>query len=93
MTDKKNNAKADLVAITGEQVDAAALFLHQQMNSRFSQQEWARCLRNSWADDAPNCGFMLLKDGEVVGAICALYSEQEIKGQRVKVCNPHTLVC
>lgn len=82
--------KSDLKPILEQDLGRVALFLHRHMNDRFSAQEWERGLRVSWYQDAPHHGFMLESDGEVVGAICTLYSEQEINGQTRLICNPHT---
>ena len=82
--------KTTLKPITGDDVARTALFLHSHMNSKFSAQEWERGLRASWYENAPNHGFMLEFDGEVVGVVCALYSEQEIDGEPRLICNPHT---
>ena len=37
--------------------------------------------------ESPNHGFMLLDDGQVVGAYLAFYSEREIDGQNLRFCN------
>ena len=82
--------KASLQPIMDKDVADVALFLHLHMNEKFSVEEWERSLRASWYNDAPNHGFMLQLAGGVAGVICALYSEQEIDGQRTLICNPHT---
>ncbi|MFV0277722.1 MAG: hypothetical protein ACK5HY_11120 [Parahaliea sp.] len=76
--------------ITGADVEAVAVFLNRHMNSRFAVAEWAAGLNPAWSRNAPNHGFMLLAEGEVVGAICAMYSQQEIDGVAQAFCNPHS---
>jgi len=82
--------KAVIHPITAEDVPQVADFLHKHMNDKFSPQEWQQGLNASWYYGAPNHGFMLCTGQDVVGAICALYSEQEVDGESKIFCNPHT---
>lgn len=86
----KAGKKAELKPILDEDVTRTAQFLHRHMNDKFSTAQWERGLRASWYRAAPHHGFMLEWQGEVVGAICTLYSEQEIDGEIRVICNPHT---
>lgn len=90
MTDKAAKVKANITPIDTALVPAAAAFLHDHMNSRFSNDVWAKCLQNDWTGEAPNYGFVLQHEDKVVGVICALYSEQCIDGETYKLCNPHS---
>jgi hypothetical protein len=78
--------------ITDADVPAVAEFLHHHMDSRVSADEWAGVLRTSWSADAPNHGFFFAVSESggrerVVGAHAAIYSDREINGQTVKICN------
>ena len=71
------NTTADSLAISPidtTDISAVANFLHKNMNSRFSVEEWAQGLNACWLEDAPNHGFMLRDNHQVVGVICAIYS-------------------
>jgi hypothetical protein len=67
-------------------------FLHENLGRRFTQQAWIDSLTQRWAAESPNYGTHLRHDGRVVGVLCAIYSDQPIDGQLVKVCNPHSWV-
>jgi len=82
--------KSQLSPIGDIDITNAASFLHHNMNQRFSPAEWERGLKSCWLENAPNHGFKLTVNGEIVGVICAIYSEQEIDGRKEKFCNPHT---
>lgn len=82
--------QTSLQPITDRDIPAVAEFLHQHMNSRFSTEDWANGLNACWLDDAPNHGFTLKADDQIVGALCAIYSLQTVKGKKERFCNPHT---
>ncbi|MFT7527892.1 MAG: hypothetical protein ACI9LY_003051 [Arenicella sp.] len=87
------NNKADNLAISPintTDISAVADFLHKNMNSRFSAEEWAQGLNACWLENAPNHGFMLRDNHQVVGVICAIYSVQKVNGSEEYFCNPHT---
>lgn len=73
--------------ITRADVPDVAAFLHRELDPRLSAQEWAAAIVPPWAGDAPNHGFHLRRDGEVVGVGLAFYSEREISGERRRFCN------
>ena len=54
--------------ITDGDAERVGAFLNQHLNQRITPQGWAEALLPSWQVDAPNHGFMLVADGEVVGA-------------------------
>lgn len=77
--------------ITAQDIDKVSVFLHQHMSNKFSATQWATCLETSWLSGAPNHGSMLeTESGEVVGALCAIYSTQNVAGDTVNFCNPHS---
>lgn len=78
---------AELLPITDADLSAVGLFLHENLNRRVSAADWISALRVPWAVTAPNHGFLLRSDGEVVGAYLAYYSERLIGDQVVQVCN------
>lgn len=65
-------------------------FLHQQLAQRISPQAWVQSLSQRWAASQPNHGMHLRHDGQVVGVLCAIYSDQTIDGRTERFCNPHS---
>lgn len=91
MDDQKSMDKTVLTGIGQNDLDDVAEFLHCNMNNRFTALEWKRGISKSWLLDAPNFGFMLKHDNEIVGVLCAIYSEQPVKtGNTKRFCNPHS---
>ena len=84
-----NNATV-LTAIGKDDLDEVALFLHRHMNDSFSQAEWKRGISQTWMSEVPNYGYMLKSDAQIVGVLCAIYSEQSIAGSLKRFCNPHS---
>jgi hypothetical protein len=76
-----------LAPIESADVAAVAEFLHAQLNSRVPAAAWQAAISVPWKVDAPNHGFMLTDDGEVVGAYLAFYSERSVAGQPERFCN------
>lgn len=77
--------------IHGEDLDEVGLFLHQHLARRIAPEAWVRSLTHRWAAAQPNFGMQLRTDeGRLVGAICAVYSEQTIGGRVERFCNPHS---
>lgn len=48
---------------------------------------WLSAFEPSWAEDSPNCGFMLVDDGRLVGALGAIYSNRIVRGRPIRFCN------
>lgn len=71
-------------------LDEAALFLHEHLNRRFSQQAWKAALLHPWCESPPNYGMQLRDGDKLVGALCAIYSDQEVAGTMERFCNPHS---
>lgn len=66
----------------------AAEFLHEHLNSRVPVEHWAQAARLPWRPvDRPNAGFMLLDGDELVGVQLAFYSERRIDGRTECFCN------
>lgn len=81
-----------LKPILPEDVERVADFLHGHLNSRLSVGDWTRAINTGWAEmPQPNHGFMLEREGEVVGANLAFYSSREIDGAIERVCNVSAL--
>lgn len=90
MSDKLTAKDAILSTITMNDLGDVALFLHHHMNSRFTPEVWQKGINKSWLSDTPNYGFMLKFNGEIVGVLCAVYSEQYLADKWVRICNPHS---
>jgi hypothetical protein len=73
--------------ITETDVRRAAEFLHAQLNTRVSVDEWAGAVAVPWQVEQPNAGFMLLDGEDVVGVQLALYSDRILDGSRERFCN------
>ena len=72
-------------------VEAVGQFLHDHLNARISAAAWSGSLRHRWAASAPNFGMQLLADdGQRVGVLLAVYSDQVIEGKVERFCNPHS---
>jgi hypothetical protein len=76
-----------LSPITQADVPAVARFLHENLNDRVDTDAWASALAVPWAVAAPNHGYFLRNDGEVVGAYLAYYSDRTIDGRLERFCN------
>ena len=73
--------------ITDADVDAAAGFLHAHLNTGVAQEVWAAAMNPPWGVDAPNHGFILRQDDDVMGVLLAFYSRRRVQGVDVDVCN------
>ena len=73
--------------IEDDDIQLVAKFLHQYLNQRISTQAWATGIDPHWVEDAPNHGYMLIDNDQVVGANIAFYSERQINGLVERVCN------
>ncbi len=63
-------------------------FLHKNLNPQITDDDWARAFRIRWIDDKPNNGFLLRDDeGQIVGGIGAIYSQQIIHNKEERFCN------
>jgi hypothetical protein len=78
---------ARLAPITRADVPDAAAFLHENMDSRISAEGWIAAMTPPWSAGFPNHGFWLRAGEEVVGVYLAFYSERDIDGETVKICN------
>jgi hypothetical protein len=73
--------------IKDDDIHLVADFLHQYLNQRISTRAWATGIDAHWVEDAPNHGYMLINNDQVVGANIAFYSERQIRGVVERVCN------
>ena len=92
MTSPSNSPEVRAVATQLSDLPEVCSFLHENLGRRFTVQEWIASLTQSWAAVSPNFGMHLRCDGRVVGALCAIYSDQVIEGKVVSICNPHSWV-
>lgn len=73
--------------IAATDLDRVGEFLSKNLNKRISGADWARAARGPWSVDAPNQGFMLLDENDIVGVYLAFYSSRMIGGQTERFCN------
>jgi hypothetical protein len=67
---------------------AAQFLLHQPgIADEVSADDWVASVTPTWEIDAPNHGFQLVEDGQVVGVYLALYSSRLIRGKEERFCN------
>lgn len=72
-------------------LQAVGEFLHAHLNPRIAARTWSDSLRHRWAATQPNFGMRLLTpQGQLVGVLCAVYSDQLIDGKVERFCNPHS---
>jgi hypothetical protein len=73
--------------IRGADTGRVAAFLHANLNTRVTVDDWTRAVDVPWSIDAPNHGFMLLDGDTIVGAYLAFYSQRTIDGRPERFCN------
>ncbi|PRB08896.1 hypothetical protein [Microbacterium sp. MYb64] len=79
--------RPELVPITASEAEAAAAFLHEELNPAVSSAAWTALLRPPWPDAGPDGG-VLLRDGDrVVGVYAAVRSARDDGGTVVSLCN------
>ncbi|MDH2414831.1 hypothetical protein [Nocardioides sp. CER19] len=76
-----------LAPITTADLRAVGWFLHENLNRSVPIRSWVRALQVPWKVPQPNHGYLLAEEGRVVGAYLAYYSEREIAGRSLRVCN------
>ncbi len=62
-------------------------YLQSNLSARVTSEQWAAAMNAPWQHEAPNHGVFLCAGDTVVGAYLALYSQREVRGARIKVCN------
>ncbi|WP_298944431.1 hypothetical protein [uncultured Microbacterium sp.] len=77
----------ELGPITDADLPAVARFLNENLNHRVSAAAWTGALQVPWAVAAPNHGYFLRSDGDVVGAYLAYYSQRVVGGRVEQFCN------
>lgn len=80
-------ARPTIEPVTDATLMEFSQFLHTHLEGSRAADEWARGLRNNWAADRPNYGFVVRDEGQIVGGIGAYYADRLIGGQPVKLCN------
>ncbi|WP_426184801.1 hypothetical protein [Microbacterium sp. TWP3-1-2b2] len=82
-------AKSSVKVRAIEHADVAdvASFLHRNLNARVAESSWASLMTPPWTSEAPNRGFLMISDGEIVGAYVAVHSDRDVEGATVSVCN------
>ena len=77
----------DLLPITHADLSAVGVFLHCNLNERVPASAWEEAVLASSKSPPPNHGFMLRSGNDIVGVYLAFYSERDIDGQVLKICN------
>jgi hypothetical protein len=86
-TSMSAGSRIQVAPIAHGDVRRAAEFLHAQLNTRVSVDDWAGAVDVPWDVERPNAGFMLLDGDDVVGVQLAFYSERILNGSRERFCN------
>ncbi|MET0714120.1 MAG: hypothetical protein ABWY23_04085 [Mycetocola sp.] len=79
--------KVEVRPISSADADTVSRFLRENLNRRVTLDAWRAILAPPWDGDAPNHGFQLVVDSEIVGAYVAVYSERDIDGVPRRFCN------
>ena len=77
----------ELAPITPTDFPVVAQFMHENLNTKVPAAAWSRALSVPWEVSPPNHGFFLAEDGRVVGVYLAYYSDRDVDGARLRVCN------
>ncbi len=80
----------NITPVLPEHLADVGQFLHDNLNRRFSAQQWINSLTHPWAKFVPNHGMQLRDGSRLVGVFCAIYSDQVIDGKVEHFCNPHS---
>ena len=83
-------AKVAVTPIQESDLPEIGRFLHENLNRRFTPAAWIGSLTHPWCESRPNFGMQLRDGAELVGVLCAIYSDQHIDGRLEKFCNPHS---
>ncbi|MET0828492.1 MAG: hypothetical protein ABWY26_03145 [Microbacterium sp.] len=81
------SGKVDVRPISNADADAVSRFLREHLNPRVTLDAWKAVLAPPWSGVAPNHGFQLVIDSEIVGVYVAVYSERDIDGTTRRFCN------
>ncbi|SFV27752.1 hypothetical protein SAMN05216456_0353 [Devosia crocina] len=73
--------------ISGDDLEAVGLFLHQNLNGRIAARSWAEMIVPSWQAEHPNHGFMLRQGTDIVGVQLAFYSLRASQDGPLRFCN------
>ncbi|MBF0358383.1 MAG: hypothetical protein HQL70_07220 [Magnetococcales bacterium] len=65
-------------------------FLHANLPSQITTDNWLAAFRLQWSNNRPNHGFMLIHEDRIVGVVGAFYSQQLLRGKTVDICNIHS---
>jgi hypothetical protein len=76
-----------LSPIADGDVPDVARFLHDELNQSVSVEAWRALLTPPWGDRGPDHGYQLRVAGTLVGVYAAVYSERDVDGAVVCVCN------
>lgn len=73
--------------IMDEHILDVTQFMMEHLNANIPHSIWISAFKTGWAARKPNNGFMLLDDGQIVGVLGAIYSDQLIDGAPHQFCN------
>lgn len=76
-----------LAPVDDDNLPEIARFLHENLNSGLSADDWARALVPSWSTAETTHGYCLRADGVLVGVYAAFFSERVVAGRERRVCN------
>jgi hypothetical protein len=79
--------KAVLDAITEADLPAVGRFMHDNLNPRVADDDWAKALRVPWQVASPNHGYLLRHDGRVVGGIPGVLLRADRRRRVRRICN------
>jgi hypothetical protein len=80
-------AAPELAPIRADDVAEVGAFLSTHLNPRTSADDWAAMVVPPWPAEAPNHGFLLRADGDLVVVHLAFYSTRVVHGRVEHFCN------
>ena len=83
-------ARVQVTPIAEADLPAVGRFLNENLNRRIHAEQWVNALTHPWSASRPNHGFHAHDGDRLVGAFCAIYSDQVIENRVEKFCNPHS---
>ena len=77
----------ELEPVTDADLDEFCRFLSRHLDPDKTPEQFRHAFEQEWGMKQPNHGFVVRKDGEIVGGIGAIYAERSIGGGVHRICN------
>jgi len=77
----------ELLPVTDADLGEFCVFLNRHLDPGKTPDQFRFAFQQDWGMAQPNHGFVVRKEGEIVGAIGAIYASRVINGQSRRFCN------